>query len=84
MPVPTSGCGMGAGRFRLYEGCPHFSLWVCPTPERVEALRRRAGRLRHTALFATLADALASPHAEVWTDHFDRTGKLQTASLRVG
>jgi hypothetical protein len=56
-------------RFRTYEGCPHLALWVCGTPERLEGLRRRAGRLRGTALFSTRADALADPHGPVWVDH---------------
>jgi hypothetical protein len=56
-------------RFRTYEGCSHLALWVCGTRERMEGLRRRAGRLRATALFTTLADALADPHGAVWVDH---------------
>ena len=31
-----------------------------------EVLRRRAGALRQTALFTTVAEALASPHGEIW------------------
>jgi hypothetical protein len=56
-------------RFRKYEGCPHLSLWVCPTAVRRDGLRARAERLRHTALFTTLAEALASPHGPIWVDH---------------
>jgi len=56
------------GRFRTYAGCPHLSLWVCPTPERAEALRARAGGLRSTALFTTWAEAVADPHAAIWRD----------------
>ncbi len=56
------------GRFRGYEGCPHLSLWVCPTTERAEALRSRAGGLRSTALFTTWAEAIADPHAAIWWD----------------
>ena len=55
-------------RFRLYEQCPHLSLWVCATEERRENLRKRAGRLHSTALFATFAECLVSPHAEIWRD----------------
>jgi hypothetical protein len=55
-------------RFRKYEGCPHLTLWVCPTETRLEGMRRRAERLRATALFTTFAEALASPHGEVWRD----------------
>ena len=55
-------------RFRLYEGCPHFVLWVCSSKERAEGMRRRAEGVRATALFTTFAEALASPHGEVWRD----------------
>lgn len=57
-----------ARRFRKYEGCPHVSLWVCSTEERMEGMRQRAERLRHAALFTTFAEALASPHGEIWRD----------------
>lgn len=57
-----------AGRFRKYEGCPHFSLWVCPSEERLEGLRRRAEQLRHTALFTTFSEAITSPHGDIWQD----------------
>src|SRR5207247_1327812 len=53
-------------RFRKYEDCPHLSLWVCATEARREGLRLRAERLRHTALFTTFAEALASPHGDIW------------------
>jgi hypothetical protein len=55
-------------RFRLYEQCPHLSLWVCSTQQRREGLRTRAGRLHATALFTTFAEAMASPHGEIWWD----------------
>jgi hypothetical protein len=55
-------------RFAKYRGCPHLSLWVCPGEARRDGLRARAEPLRHTALFATLADVLASPHGPVWLD----------------
>ena len=55
-------------RFRLYEPCPHLSLWVCATEERRENLRKRAGPLHSTALFATFAECLVSPNAEIWRD----------------
>ena len=55
-------------RFRKYENCPHFSLWVCSTEERLEAMRRRAERIRHTALFTTYAEAVVDPHADIWRD----------------
>lgn len=53
-------------RFRLYEGCPHFSLWVCATAQRREEMRRLAGSLRATALFATLGEVMAAPRGAVW------------------
>lgn len=58
-----------ARRFRRYQGSPHFVLWVCPTPDRLEGMRRRAEGIRDIALFTTLAEALASPHGEVWQDY---------------
>lgn len=64
----TMGYAQMAGRFRLYEGLPHFVLWVCPTPERRDGLRRRAEALRSCALFTTFAEAVASPHGPVWLD----------------
>jgi hypothetical protein len=56
-------------RFRKYESCPHISLWVCPTDVRRDGLRTRAGSVRRTALFTTLAEALASPHGYIWIDY---------------
>jgi hypothetical protein len=64
----TMGYAQMERRFRLYEAFPHFVLWVCPTPERRDGLRARAQRLRHCALFATFAEALADPHAAIWID----------------
>ena len=65
----TTGSGkIERDRFRRYEGCPHLSLWVCPTEARREALRARAESVRHTALFATLAEVMATPHGAVWLD----------------
>ncbi len=57
-----------ARRFQKYESCPQLSLWICATEERMEGMRQRAGHLRHTALFTTYAEALASPHGEIWRD----------------
>jgi hypothetical protein len=56
-------------RFRKYENCRHLVLWVCPTEARREGLRLRAERIRSVALFTTLAEALDSPHAEIWVDY---------------
>ena len=55
-------------RFRVYEASRHVVLWVCPSAERRDALRQRAERIRHVALFTTLTEALRSPHAEIWLD----------------
>jgi hypothetical protein len=73
-----------ARRFRLYEGSPHLSLWVCPTPGRAEAMRTRAGVLRHTALFTTLAAVLASPHGPVWRDFDGGAASLPREAGRKG
>jgi hypothetical protein len=56
-------------RLRLYEGRAGFVLWVCPTEQRLETLRQQAERLRHSALFTTFPEALASPHGPIWRDH---------------
>jgi hypothetical protein len=65
----TMGYAQVERRFRKYEGCKHLALWVCPTAERAEGLRRRAERIRGVALFTTFAEALASPHGEIWQDY---------------
>ncbi len=72
----TSAYSRIAARFRAYERCPHLSLWVCPTEARRDGLRERAGALRRTALFATSADVLASPHGPVWLDHAGQRAAL--------
>lgn len=65
----TTGSGkIERDRFRKYEGCPHLSLWVCPTEARRESLRARAAGVRAGALFATFAQAVADPHGPVWVD----------------
>lgn len=56
-------------RFRAYQGCPHLVLWVCPSVQRAEEFRRRAGSIREIALFTTLSEALGNPHGEVWVDY---------------
>jgi hypothetical protein len=55
-------------RFTKYADHPEFVLWVCSSAERRDGMRRRAEGIRATALFATLADAAADPHAAVWID----------------
>ncbi len=55
-------------RFRLYQDFPHFTLWVCPTPDRRDGLRQRAELIRHCALFATFPEAVADPHRAIWLD----------------
>ena len=64
------------GRFRKYEECRHLVLWVCSTAERREALRQRAERLRQSALFASLAEAVASPHEPIWQDYSGQRAAL--------
>lgn len=73
-----------ARRFRLYESCPHLSLWVCATEQRAEGMRRRAERLRSTALFTTFAQALASPHGTIWRDFSGASAALPQQRDRKG
>ena len=68
------------GRFRKYEECRHLVLWVCATAERREALRQRAERLRQSALFASLAEAVASPHWPIWQDYTGQRAALPRES----
>ena len=63
-------------RFALYRGREQLSLWVCPSLPRREGLRGRAGSLRATALFTTLAEALADPHGDIWVDHLGARAAL--------
>jgi hypothetical protein len=56
-------------RFRKYKRCRQLALWVCPTEVRREGLRARAESIRSVALFTTAAEALASPHGEIWLDY---------------
>lgn len=65
----TMGYAQMMRRFRLYEPFPHFVLWVCPTVERRDGLRRRAERIRHCALFGTFGEAVLDPHREIWLDY---------------
>ncbi len=65
----TTGSGkIERDRFLKYEGCPHLSLWVCPTEARRETLRARAAGVRAGALFTTMAEAMTSPHGPIWMD----------------
>ncbi|HYH66807.1 MAG TPA: replication-relaxation family protein [Urbifossiella sp.] len=75
-----------AGRFRLYEGFPHFVLWVCSTEERRDGLRARAEPLRPCALFTTFHEASRSPHEPVWLDYGGRRAALprETPSPTAG
>lgn len=57
-----------ARRFQKYEGCRQLVLWVCSSEDRRDGMRRRAESIRSVALFTTLAQALASPHGEIWID----------------
>jgi len=72
----TMGYAQIERRFRKYEDCSHLSLWVCATEERMEGLRRRAEKVRHTALFTMFAEALASPHGQIWRDYNGDTAAL--------
>lgn len=63
-------------RFARYRDRPHLCLWVCSSAARRDRLRARAEGVRATALFATLADALASPHGPVWVDYGGRRAAL--------
>ncbi len=71
-------------RFRKYEGCPHLSLWICTSEARREGLRQRAERLRHTALFTTLAEFLATPHGPIWSDFHGGRAALPRQGDRKG
>jgi hypothetical protein len=55
-------------RYSRYVGCSDLILWVCPTPSRMEGLRRHATMIRSIALFTTLDQVLANPHGPVWID----------------
>jgi hypothetical protein len=55
-------------RFVKYRTSRDLVLWVCPDERRMETLRCHAGILRETALFTTLDQALADPHAAIWID----------------
>jgi hypothetical protein len=55
-------------RFVKYRTCPDFVFWICQDERRMETLRRRAGTIWKTALFTTLDQALADPHAAIWID----------------
>lgn len=66
-------------RYAVYAGRPEFVLWVCSTAERRDGMRARAEAIRSTALFATLADAVADPHAAVWLDFSGRAVALPRA-----
>lgn len=64
----SMGAAQMAGRFRLYEPCSRFVLWICPTAARRDALRAQADGLRSIALFTTFDEAMISPHAPIWLD----------------
>ena len=67
---------IAAHRFSKYENCRRLTLWVCPTEIRREGLRLCAERIRSIALFATAAEALASPHREIWLDYHGEKAAL--------
>jgi hypothetical protein len=63
-------------RFPKYAGTGPLVLWVCSTPVRREGLRLQAASVAHRALFATLGEALVSPHGEIWIDPAGATAAL--------
>jgi hypothetical protein len=71
-------------RFHKYRSSPHLVLWVCPTAARMEGLRKHAAIIRHVALFTTLDDALANPHASIWIDADGEQGALPRSTSREG
>jgi hypothetical protein len=56
-------------RFAIYASSRSLVLWICSSETRRESLRACAGEIRHLALFTTLAEAMADPHAAIWVDH---------------
>jgi hypothetical protein len=78
----TEGLAQIARRFQQYEDSPHLVLWVCPTQARMESLRKGAEKLRHVALFTTFAQALASPHGEIWRDYQGQKAALPRESYQ--
>jgi hypothetical protein len=65
----TMGYAQIGRRFAKYENSSRLVLWVCSTEDHMGGLRKRAERLRRIALFTTFAEALATPHGEVWRDY---------------
>lgn len=63
-------------RYQKYTAATEFVLWVCSTVERRNGLRRRAEVIRHTALFATLGEAVIDPHQPIWHDFVGQTVAL--------
>jgi len=64
----TMGYAQIERRYRRYDGCPQVVLWVCPSEERLDELRKRAAGVHYTPLFTTVADVLANPRGEIWRD----------------
>lgn len=69
-------------RFARYRFCRDLVLWVCPSGSRAEGLRRHADIVRETALFTTLDQALADPHAAIWVDADGGRAALPRARMR--
>jgi hypothetical protein len=66
-------------RFEKYASVRDLVLWVCPTGERMEELRRLSALIRETALFTTLDQALRNPHAPIWMDFNGEMAALPVA-----
>lgn len=56
-------------RFKKYEGYEGIVLWVTLTDARMDGLRRRAERVKDSALFTTLTASLTEPFGGVWIDY---------------
>ena len=61
-----------AQRLCTYDISSPPSLWLCTTQERAEALRTQADTLPGTKLIATLAEARAGAHRDIWRDRGGR------------
>jgi predicted transcriptional regulator len=70
-------------RFAKYQAAEDLVLWVCLSERQMEGRRRHAGAIRDKALFTTLDQALADPHAPIWVD-FDGERAALPRSRGVG
>lgn len=56
-------------RFEKYRDAPCKVLWVCPSPERQEQLRKAAEIVKHNSLFGVESEIAADPRGKVWLGH---------------